>query len=256
MPVSLNSVEYGAGRPVVILHGLFGSVRNWHSIALRLSERHRVCVLDLRNHGASAWADSMTYPELAADVGEYMDRHGIRAAPVVGHSMGGKAAMTLALQQPDRVTSLAVLDIAPVPYQHDHLGLIRALRELNLGAVRSRRDADNALASTITEVGVRQFLLQNLVAKDGHFDWRINLDALASCMDDITGFPDSLTGASYGGEALFLHGGASDYVLPAHHGPIRTFFPRSSIESIPGAGHWLHAEQPEAVARHLVRFLD
>lgn len=256
MPVILNSVEYGAGRPVVILHGLFGSARNWHSIAVRLAERYRVCVLDLRNHGASAWADSMAYGELAADVADFMWRHDVGSATVIGHSMGGKTAMALALLQPARVSALAVLDIAPVIYGHDHFELIDSLRELPLSDVKSRRDADQALAREVPEAGVRQFLLQNLVVREGRFAWRINLDALFAGMETLTGFPAELAHRRYEGDTLFLYGGASDYVKPAHHETIRRLFPNALLESLAGVGHWLHAEQPEVVTSRLVRFLD
>ena len=256
MPVALNSVEYGAGRPVVILHGLFGSARNWHSIAVRLSERYRICVLDLRNHGASGWADSMTYLDLAADVADFMGRHDLRSATVIGHSMGGKTAMALALLRPERVSALAVLDIAPVVYGHDHFAFIEALRELPLEDVRSRRDADLALAAKVPETGVRQFLLQNLVVRDGRFSWRINLDALYAGMTDLTGFPDSLGECRYDGESLFLYGSSSDYVQPQHHPAIRELFPRATLECVDGAGHWLHAERPEFVGARLARFLE
>jgi len=256
MPVVLNSTEYGAGRPIVVLHGLFGSARNWHSIAGRLAERYRVCVLDLRNHGASAWADSMDYRDLAADVADFMGRHDVGSATVVGHSMGGKTAMALAVLRPEKVNALAVLDIAPVVYGHDHFSLIEALRELPLSEVKSRRDADTALAQKVPEVGVRQFLLQNLVVRDGRFAWRINLDALWAGMEDLTGFPAELSDRRYDGESLFLHGGASDYVRPGHYDTIRKFFPKAQIETMAGVGHWLHAEQPEAVTSRLMRFLD
>jgi len=255
MPVALNSVEYGAGRPVVILHGLFDSARNWHSIAVRLSERYRVCVLDLRNHGASGWADVMDYEELAADVANFMGSHDVGNASVIGHGMGGKTAMVLALMKPERVSALAVLDIAPVTYSHDHFALVEALRELPLAKIRSRREADQALGENVPEMGVRQFLLQNLVVREGRFSWRINLDALFAGMEDLTGFPVSLSECCYDGDSLFLYGGKSDYVQAEHHGIIRKLFPDARLECVDSAGHRLHAEQPEAVTSRLMRFL-
>jgi len=180
----------------------------------------------------------------------------LASATVIGHSMGGKTAMALALREPARVSALAVLDIAPVTYGHDHFALIEALRELPLAEVHSRRDADQALSANVPDLGVRQFLLQNLVVRDGRFAWRINLDALFANMGELTGFPSKLADHRYDGESLFYFGGESSYVQAEHHAVIRTLFPKAKLESLEGAGHWLHAEQPEIVTARLMRFVD
>jgi pimeloyl-ACP methyl ester carboxylesterase len=256
-PVDLAYRSYGAGEPLIVLHGLFGSARNWHSIAQALGERWRVYTLDLRNHGASGWSDDASYPALAADLEAFLETHAPAGALVVGHSMGGKAAMALALSHPELVRALAVLDMAPVEYRHGggHLEYIEAMRGMDLQAVRRRADADQALAAVVPEPGIRQFLLQNLVSEEGAFSWRINLEALAAAMPQIMGFPAPLLSRSYQGPTLFLHGGRSEYLLPEHHPLIRRLFPAATIRALPGAGHWLHAEQPDAVRRALEEFL-
>lgn len=256
--VELAFRSYGKGEPLVILHGLFGSARNWHSIAQGLGERWHVFALDLRNHGASDWSDDASYPALAADLEAFLDAHAPAGAAVVGHSMGGKAAMALALTHPDKVRALAVLDMAPVEYAHGggHLEFIEAMRALDMSSIRRRTDADSALAVSVADPGIRQFLLQNLVSDAGAFSWRINLEVLTQAMPEIMGFPASLLERHYSGPSLFLHGGASDYVLPKHHEVIRRLFPAAEIRGVPGAAHWLHAEQPQTVRELLEAFLS
>jgi pimeloyl-ACP methyl ester carboxylesterase len=248
--------EYGDGKPVLILHGLFGSARNWHSIARRLGERHKVYAVDLRNHGGSPWADEMGYLDLAADVRAFIERQGLDRPAVIGHSMGGKAAMCLALQHAERIDRLAVLDIAPVDYDHSHSEFIEAMQSVDPDLIERRAEADALLSKTVPEAPVRQFLLQNLVAKDEGFAWRINLTALATNLDRILAFPRELANARYDGLSLFLHGAVSDYVLPQHVATIERHFPRTRYEAVSGTGHWLHAERPDVVLGHLSRFLE
>jgi pimeloyl-ACP methyl ester carboxylesterase len=256
-PVDLAFRSYGEGEPLLILHGLFGSARNWHSIAQVLGEHWHVFALDLRNHGSSDWSDDATYPALAADLEAFIDAHAPAGALVVGHSMGGKAAMALALSHPEKVRALGVLDMAPVDYPHagGHLEFIEAMRAVDMSAVRRRGDVDEALAQSVPDPGIRQFLMHNLLNQNGVFSWRINLPALAQAMPTIMSFPSPLLERRYTGPALFLHGGASDYVLPAHHRAIQQLFPAATIRALPDAGHWLHAEQPQAVCQALEDFL-
>jgi pimeloyl-ACP methyl ester carboxylesterase len=255
MSLDLSFTEVGAGPPLIILHGLFGSSRNWASHARHLSETHRVFTLDLRNHGASPWAESMTYREMAEDVGAFLVGHGLEGATVLGHSMGGKTAMLLALERGDLIGRLIVVDIAPVPYGHSHLPYIEAMRAVDLSAAARRGEVDWALRDAVPDAGLRGFLLHNLASEEGRLRWRINLAGLGDNMDTLIGYPDDLTGLSYGGPTLFLAGATSDYLLAEHHPYIRALFPAAEIDAIPGAGHWVHAEQPQAFLARVQAFL-
>lgn len=254
-PELLHYNRQGQGQPLLILHGLFGSGANWGSHAKWLSQQFDVILPDLRNHGRSFHAPDMSYPTMAGDVERLLDALGIESALVLGHSMGGKTAMTLALQAPQRVRALLVADIAPVAYQRNGNGpLITALQRLDLAAVRSRADAGAALAAEIPSQAVRQFLLTNLQRGSAGYHWRIPLDILADQIPQLESFP-ALDGR-YQGPALFLYGAASDYVTAAARAPIQHYFPAAQLQAIPQAGHWLHAEQPEAFAAAVRQFLS
>jgi pimeloyl-ACP methyl ester carboxylesterase len=253
MPVELSYSEYGNGSPVIILHGLFGSGRNWQGIARRLGQRHRVLTPDLRNHGASPHASSMQYAELAADLCRLLDRLSLQQAAWIGHSLGGKVAMAAALLHPERVARIAVLDIAPVQYPRQFDAIFDALEQLPLASIRNRNDADRHLAQQITDRGLRQFLLQNLAREGNRWRWRLNLPVLRTVRDVLRGFPD--LDAAYHGPALFLHGALSDYVRSEHQASIRRHFPAASIEAVPDAAHWLHVDQPAAVLDQITVFL-
>lgn len=247
----LNSVihgEPGDRSRLLIVHGLFGSARNWGVIAKRLSDTRRVQAVDMRNHGQSEWADSHSYADLAADLAEEISE----PVDVLGHSMGGKAAMVLALAHPEKVRRLIVADIAPVAYGHSQQSYIDAMREIDLKAVETRGQADQALSGFVPEDGVRAFLLQSLDVKGKR--WRLNLDVLSRTMDEIVGFPE--VSGSFDGPTLFLTGGDSDYVRPEHRERIRALFPAARFARIPGAGHWLHAEKPRAFEESVRVFLD
>ncbi len=239
------------GPPLLIAHGLYGSARNWGVIAKRLSDRGPVIVVDMRNHGASDWHSTHSYADLAGDLAETLESIG-EPLDVLGHSMGGKAAMVLALTRPDLVRKLVVADIAPVAYKHTQQGMIDAMRGVDLSGVEKRSDADVELAKTVEDQGVRAFLLQSLDVAQKR--WRLNLDVLAAEMDKIIGFPQ-LTGA-FEGPALFLSGGMSDYVLPEHRPQIKSIFPNAKFAKIPGAGHWLHAEKPREFEAAVRAYLD
>jgi pimeloyl-ACP methyl ester carboxylesterase len=243
----------GAAPPVLIVHGLFGSARNWGAIAKRLSDRGQVIVPDMRNHGESGWQPRHRYPDLATDLADLI-RAKSGPVDVVGHSMGGKAAMALSLAHPDLVRRLVVADIAPVPYGHTQAPLIAAMRALDLSGNPTRAEADRRLAVSVAEAGVRAFLLQSLDLRADPPRWRLNLDALDAEMGHIVGWPD-LPGR-FDGPALFLSGAASDYVLPQHRAPIRAAFPAARFAKIPGAGHWLHADKPREFEAVLRSYLD
>jgi len=260
MTLRLAAVESGSGPPVAILHGLFGSGRNWAGIARQLAARYRVIALDLRNHGTSPWAETMDYAELAEDVHDTMQELGCRRFALIGHSMGGKAAMVAALRHAVEVERLVVVDIAPVAYAPHHLGYVQAMRRLDLHGLTRRSEADARLAAAVPDVAERAFLMQNLVF-DPHPDppplagegrvgaaqprWRLNLTAIEHAMPQLVGFPAMPPGARYEGPALFIAGGRSDYLRSAHEPGIRCLFPAARIARIADAGHWLHAERPQ-----------
>lgn len=240
------------GRPLLIAHGLFGSARNWASLARKLAEARPVHVVDMRNHGASPWNDRHDYPAMAEDLAEVA-----RPGPVdlLGHSMGGKAAMALALSRPERVARLVVADIAPVAYTHSQLHLVEAMAALDLTGLTRRAEADARLAETVPDKGVRAFLLQSLDLGAEPPRWRLNLAALADQMPAILDWPEALAGP-FEGPTLFLSGAASDYVRHEHRAQIRALFPAARFAKIPLAGHWLHADRPEAFAAAVTAFLD
>jgi pimeloyl-ACP methyl ester carboxylesterase len=251
MPVTLAHLEHPAAQreqhpPLLIAHGLFGSARNFNTLGRRLATTRRVVMVDMRNHGASPWDPDNSYPALAGDLAEAVERLCNGKAVVLGHSMGGKAAMTMALTHPQLLTALIVADIAPVAHTHTHLNYIEAMQAVDLARVARRSDADPMLAAEVPEPMLRSFLLQNLMMEGDRASWRINLAALEANMAPLLDFPTDLPEAAFEGPTYFLHGGASPYVPPEAHPRIRALFPDAEIEALPGAGHWLHAEQPEA----------
>ncbi len=256
MALTLAYTEHGAGAPLVILHGLFGSARNWQAIAKGLASGFRVFALDLRNHGNSPWAPGMSYADLAEDVGAFIERHRLGSPAVLGHSLGGKAAMVLALEQPELVRALIVVDIAPVAYPHSFLPYVQAMQRVDLDRLKRREEADAALAEQIEDAGIRRLLLQNLVYGEGRYRWRVNLDAFAANLSPLRGFPAASAARRYEGPVLFIHGGRSSYVQPEHEGHIRRLFPHARLQAIAGAGHWVHVDQPQAFSAAVCAFLD
>jgi esterase len=249
--VKLATQEFGeAGDrpPLLIAHGLFGSARNWGVIAKRLAETRRVLAVDMRNHGDSPWAEEHDYLAMAEDLGEAIDGRW----DVLGHSMGGKAAMALALTRPEKVNRLVVADISPVPYGHTQAHLVEAMAALDLPAIASRADADRALAVAVEDAGVRAFLLQSLDLRERR--WRLNLDVLGREMPKILSFPE--ISDCFEGPTLFLSGANSSYVLPEHRDRIKAHFPAARFAKIPDAGHWLHAEKPREFEAAVAAFLD
>ncbi len=241
--------------PLLLIHGLFGSAANWQGIARRLGDGRRILLPDLRNHGGSPHDARMDYPAMAADLAGLLDDFGIERAHLVGHSMGGKAAMWLALTAPDRVASLVVADIAPVPYPPRFESLLDALAALPLDEIRDRRDAHELLASAIPQTPVRDYLLQNLLREaDGRWRWRFNLAALSASMDQILGFPESAD-RQFAGPTLFVYGSSSDYLRAEHLPEVRRLFPLARLRAIPNAGHWVYADQPESFVAALTGFL-
>jgi esterase len=240
---------------LLVLHGLYGQQGNWASHARALADDFTVYALDARNHGQSPHADSMTLPQMAQDVSDTMDALGLEQAHLLGHSMGGKIAMLLALQQPGRVQSLLVVDIAPVAYARGDVQVLQALVGLDLAALVSRGEADELLAAQVQTAAVRDFLLTNLVkdAEDG-FRWRFNLPVLAHSFGEIIGWPE--TTRIYEGPVLFIKGANSDYILPEHQQATLKLFPRARLKTVQGAGHWVHSEKAETFRKLARDFLS
>jgi esterase len=244
--VILHAVERGAGRPVALLHGLFGQAVNFATVQRRLAERFRVLALDLRNHGASPRAPTMTLTEMAADVQETLRAAEALPCALVGHSLGGKVAMTVALQAPAAVGRLLVADIAPAAYPGhgaQYARYLAAMAAVPLTPGLTRAAADAALAPAVPDAAVRAFLLQSL-RLDAAPRWRINLVAIGAGLPAILGW-SAPEGATFDGPTLFLSGARSDYVRPEHRASIRALFPRARFAVMKGAGHWLHADDPD-----------
>jgi pimeloyl-ACP methyl ester carboxylesterase len=253
--VELNYREQGSGEPLLILHGLFGSAANWGRIARELARDHRVIVADLRNHGRSPHADEMTYEAMAADVAALIERLSPeRPLTLIGHSMGGKAAMRLALTRPQLLARLVVVDIAPRGYRGNQDAVFSALHHLDPATLASRAEADARLAQWLPDPALRAFLLANLVQEEGVLRWRVNLPALTASVGDIEGFPVT-PGTRYRGPTLFVAGRESSYLDEGDPVLIRQFFPQAAIDWIDGAGHWVHAERPDAFLAAVRRFL-
>ena len=255
----LNTIISGTDHglpPVLLAHGLFGSAKNLGGLARRLEGGRKVISVDMRNHGDSPHDPDHSYAALAGDLARVIGAHGGRA-DVAGHSMGGKAAMALALLHPGMVRRLVVLDIAPYAYAHSQQEYIDAMQGLDLSGLGLRSEADRRLAQAVDDPGVRAFLLQSLDLKSDPPRWKLNLPVLSDQMDQVTGWPADLPKAAFGGPALFLAGGESDYA--ATGGPaeaIRDWFPQAELRYLPGCGHWIHAEEPKRVADAVAGFLD
>jgi pimeloyl-ACP methyl ester carboxylesterase len=240
----LHTITHGianAKPPLLIAHGLFGSGRNWGVIAKRLSDERQVIAVDMRNHGSSLHSDNHSYTALADDLAEVIAAHGGQA-DVLGHSMGGKAAMVLALEHAEMVNRLTVADIAPVSYSHSQQQYINAMRTLDLSQIEGRAEAQAALLPLVEDPTLASFFTQSLDLKARQ--WRLNLAALEANMPQILSFP--AIDACFTGPSLFLTGATSHYVTRDHRPQIKALFSEARFAKIPEAGHWLHAERPRA----------
>lgn len=243
---------------MVFLHGLFGQGKNWTSIAKKLSENHRVLLLDLPHHGRSSWPERFDFVESAAMVADALPQEPVT---LVGHSLGGKVAMVLALLHPERVEQLCVADISPVAYPagREFPGYFEAMRGMDLAQVVHRADAERLLEPAVPNPTIRSFLLQNLrrdpEAAAG-WSWQVNLEVLARDIEVIGSWPEAdLAGASYDGPVLWLGGSRSRYVLPEYDAAMDRWFPRNRKVMLKDTGHWLHSERPELFLEVLRRFL-
>lgn len=248
----LYSRSQGQGEPIILLHGLFGSMENLGALARPLADFYCVHSLDLPNHGRSPHTDTLDLASMAAAVEAWMDTQGIKKAAIIGHSLGGKTAMELALKRPDRITALAVIDIAPVYYPPHHNDVFEGLRQIDPASIQQRSEADALMLPFVPEIAVRSFLLKNLVKEETGFSWRMNLPVISR------DYPALIAGNSLGvftGPVLFLKGGNSEYVTAAHKNEILSRFPQAQLKIVPDTGHWLHAEKPELVSGLILRFL-
>ena len=252
--VKLAFEEFGHpdNDPLIILHGFFACSRNWRQIAQKLSAHYHVYVPDMRNHGASPHDALMDYPCMAADLLRFIDERGMETVSLLGHSMGGKVAMWFALSFTGRMNKLIVADIAPIAYQHNLDKIIVALKALSLAELGNRKQAEMQLAPAIPELSYRQFLLQNLVLKEGQYSWRVNLDNFQRMAPYIAAFPNTDHLAPYNGKALFIAGGDSGYLKREAISP---FFAQAGFSVIADAGHWLHVQQPVAFITLVEDFL-
>lgn len=250
----LHAVEAGQGEPIVLLHGLFGAARNLGAVQRALAPQFRVIALDLRNHGTSQHAAEMDYPEMAADVLKTLAELDALPAALVGHSMGGKTAMQLALTRPDTVSRLLVADIAPVPYVHGNDCVAEALLALKLSPGLTRPAADAALADAVPDMSMRGFLLQNLVLGESPH-WRIGLREIARAIPALEGW-EMPPNVRYDGPTLFVSGASSDYVRHEYRPTIRALFPRARFVTLKNAGHWVHVDNPSGFVSVLEGFLQ
>jgi esterase len=247
----LHAITAGEGPPLVLLHGLFGSARNFGVVQRALAERHQVIALDLRNHGASPHAEAMDYAVMAADVIETLAQTDALPASVLGHSMGGKVAMRMALDRPDTVSALIVADIAPVQYPPHFTHYVEAMLAVPPRSTRAAVDA--RLASTVPDPAIRGFLLQNLQPGAAR-PWRIGLAEIAAALPAIGDWGER-AGESFPGPTLFMAGETSDYIRPEHRAVIRALFPAARFVTLRGTGHWLHADKPGAFVTVVEGFL-
>ena len=260
MSVHLHSSHVDAmtespAAPLVIAHGLLGQSRNFGTLARGFAANRPVITVDMRNHGDSPWHELMDYDVMAEDLAAAIETHTDGKAHLLGHSMGGKAAMVMALKRPELLESLVVADIAPVAYDHAYHKEIAAMLQIGLEGISRRKQADQILQTTIPQASMRAFLLQNLSVSGGTARWKPNLKVLDAAMVEITGWPTLADDLKFEGPTLFVKGGDSTYVLESHKPLIQAMFPNVEYASITGAGHWLHAERPTPFFETVNRFL-
>ena len=251
--MELNYKEVGQGKPLVILHGLFGSLDNWISIARNLEDKRRVFLVDQRNHGHSPHSELFNYEAMANDLKELVDDLKLGAIELIGHSMGGKTAMLFATKFPRLVDKLIVVDIAPKYYPVHHDVIIKGLHAIDVGTLTSRNQADQRLSKLIPDFSIRQFLLKNLKRTTEGFDWKINLNVIEREIEEVgKALPE---GSIYNGPTLFIRGESSNYILDKDRELIEKHFPEGTLATIKNAGHWIHADQPEVFLEILTNFI-
>ena len=246
--------EVGEGTPIIILHGLFGSSDNWLSIAKALADDHKIYSLDQRNHGQSPHDAEFNYEVMADDLKEFLLKHEIKKPMIIGHSMGGKVAMQFAVDNPEMLKKLIVVDIAPKSYPIHHDKILEGLESLSLPSLKSRSEADGKLAKYVTKMGTRQFLLKNLTRTSDGFAWKINLPVISDNIEMVgLGLKSD---DSFEEPTLFINGRNSDYIKKGDEILIRQYFPHSTLKTIENAGHWVHAEQPAEFLKLVKDFIS
>lgn len=252
--MKLNFRTLGSGDPLIIMHGVFGSSDNWQTLGKVFAEKFKVYLVDLRNHGNSPHSSEFDYEVMVKDIIELMDDEGIHQSHILGHSMGGKVAMNLATQYPQRINQLIVVDIAPKHYPPHHQQIFEGFHSVDLAHLQNRKEADEQMAQVISNFGVRQFILKNLDRrKDGTFAWKLNLEAIEKAIEKVgAGMEDHV---SFDGSSQFIAGGKSDYITKEDHALIHSYFPNAQIETINDAGHWVHAEKPQELCKMVIEFL-
>ena len=251
---SLNYKEFGEGQPLIILHGLFGSLDNWITLGKKFAEDYQVFLVDQRNHGLSFHSDDFSYDLMAEDLNQFIIEHEICSAHLIGHSMGGKTVMNFAVKHPEKVSKMIVADIGPKFYPVHHTEIIKALYSIDLSSVKARKEADEQLGKSITNFGIRQFLLKNLQRTEEGFRWKMNLDVIARNIEEVG--KSSNQNDRFDHPTLFLRGDKSDYIKDDDFNLIHSIFSNSKVETVSNAGHWLHAENPAEFYEKVTNFLS
>lgn len=253
----LHTDGSGQGQPLVLIHGLLGSLENLGMIARQLQDEFAVCSVDQRNHGQSPHHPQMDYGLMADDLLQTLDALGLAQVSLLGHSMGGKTAMVFALRYPERVHKLILADISPVRSQPRHLDILQAVKAIDFSLGQDRKAVDAQLAATISDAGTRAFILRSLTKTANGLGWRFNIDALIANYEAILAPVAAVVpaGSCYAGPTLFIKGGNSDYLQSSHQSEIQQLFPAATAKVIAGTGHWLHAEKPAIFARICRDFL-
>lgn len=248
--------EYGSGQPLIILHGLFGQSDNWNSLAKKFAEQgFRVFTLDQRNHGLSPHSDEWSYEAMAHDLKEFVDDHQLQHPIMLGHSMGGKTVMFFELMYPGIAAKMIVADMAPKAYPPHHDAVLDALNSVDFSVVKSRKEAEASMNEYISDFGTKQFLLKNIYWKDNEnnvMDWRFNLKTLSEKYDNVS---VEVPSGSSPVQSLFIRGGNSNYVLDSDRDAIAARFPNYELKTMSGAGHWVHAEQPQVFFDLVMEFI-
>ncbi len=252
--MELNYKKLGEGQPIIILHGVFGTLDNWQTFGKKLADDgYKVFLVDQRNHGNSPHSDEFSYPAMAEDIKNFIDRHNLRNPVILGHSMGGKAALFFAVTYPELFEKLIVVDIAPKAYPNRHDTIIKAFSAVDIENIQSRNEADEQMQPYIAEMGIRQFLLKNLKRTDSGFAWKLNLSAIRDNLNNIMeGLPADKTTDK---PILFVRGGKSDYINDEDEQVIKKQFPNAKTVTVSNAGHWVHAEQPGPLHDAVTGFL-
>ena len=250
----LHFKKLGEGEPLLILHGVFGSLDNWQTLGSTLSKDFTVYLIDLRNHGKSFHSDTFNYAAMADDIEELTQAENFGNINLMGHSMGGKVAMNVACRHSELVKSLIVVDISPKYYKPHHQHIFEGIRAVQVKQLNSRQEADQQMSSKISDFGIRQFILKNLKRENGEFQWKLNVEVIEKSIEKIgEALPENY---SYGGPTLFIKGGKSDYITESDGEVIKRHFPLCEVAEIPDAGHWVHAEQPQKLLKRVNDFLQ